>query len=276
MIRCCGPCGLAAGDFCLAALRHKPGDDALPVIALDLDHPAFARSACTTITLERLSDFFGFVRGQTVDEAYDAGAPALARDANHAVGGHCGFGHTKPLRMARVCIFCGAHAGTNAAYRQLAAGVAQALQARGLGLVYGGGRVGLMGSLADAMLALGGEVIGVIPRGLANDEVAHTGVEQLRVVESMHERKALMAELSDAFIALPGGYGTMDEFHEILTWRQLRIIDKPIGLLNSNGYYDDLLALYARMRDEGFIARNGRELFVSALQIETLFEAMHL
>jgi uncharacterized protein (TIGR00730 family) len=177
--------------------------------------------------------------------------------------------------MARVCIFCGAHAGTNAAYRQLAAGVAQALHMRGLGLVYGGGRVGLMGSLADAVLGLGGEVIGVIPRGLANGEVAHSGV-RLRVVESMHERKALMADLSEAFIALPGGYGTMDEFHEILTWRQLHIHDKPIGLLNSDGYYDDLLALYARMRDEGFIARDGRELFVSAPQIDKLFEAMHL
>jgi len=146
--------------------------------------------------------------------------------------------------------------------------------ARGFGLVYGGGRVGLMGSLADAMLALGGEVIGVIPRGLASDEIAHPGVEQLRVVESMHERKALMADLSDGFIALPGGYGTMDEFHEILTWRQLGIHDKPIGLLNSNGYYDHLLALYARMRDEGFIARGGRELFVSAAEIDGLLGAM--
>lgn len=175
--------------------------------------------------------------------------------------------------MARVCIFCGAHAGTNAAYRHLAAGVAQAMHARGFGLVYGGGSVGLMGSLADALLALGGDVVGVIPRGLANGEVAHSGV-QLRVVESMHERKALMADLSEAFIALPGGYGTMDEFHEILTWRQLRIHDKPIGLLNSNGYYDHLLALYARMRDEDFIARGGRELFVSAPQIDELLNAM--
>ncbi len=152
--------------------------------------------------------------------------------------------------------------------------VALALHARGFGLVYGGGRVGLMGSLADAMLALGSEVIGVIPRGLASDEIAHSGVKDLRVVDSMHERKALMAELSDGFIALPGGYGTMDEFHEILTWRQLGLHDKPIGLLNSDGYYDHLLALYARMRDEGFVARSGRELFVSALQIDELLAAM--
>ncbi|MGB6986419.1 MAG: TIGR00730 family Rossman fold protein [Candidatus Aquilonibacter sp.] len=178
--------------------------------------------------------------------------------------------------MARLCIFCGAHAGTNAQYRRLAADVARAVHAAGFGLVYGGGRVGLMGSLADAMLALGGEVIGVIPRGLASDEIAHTGVKELRVVDSMHERKALMAELSDGFIALPGGYGTMDEFHEILTWRQLRIHDKPIGLLNNDGYYDHLLALYARMRDEGFIASGGRELFVSAPHIDELLEAMHV
>lgn len=176
--------------------------------------------------------------------------------------------------MARLCIFCGAHAGTNAQYRRLADEVAAALHARGFGLVYGGGRVGLMGSLADAMLALGGEVIGVIPRGLASDEIAHSGVEQLHVVETMHERKALMAELSDGFIALPGGYGTMDEFHEILTWRQLHIHDKPIGLLNSDGFYDHLLALYARMGDEGFVARGGRELFVSAPHIDELLVAM--
>jgi uncharacterized protein (TIGR00730 family) len=174
--------------------------------------------------------------------------------------------------MARLCFFCGAHAGTNAAYRQLAREIAQALHARGFGLVYGGGRVGLMGSLADAMLELGGEVIGVIPRMMAGSEVAHEEIARLHVVETMHERKALMAELSDGFIALAGGYGTMDEFHEILTWRQLRIHDKPIGLLNSDGYYDHLLALYARMRDEGFIG--GHELFVSAGKIEQLLDAM--
>ena len=178
--------------------------------------------------------------------------------------------------MPRLCIFCGAHAGTNAVYRQLAAAVAKALHVRGFGLVYGGGRVGLMGSLADAMIALGGEVIGVIPRMMAGTEVAHEGIAQLHVVETMHERKALMAEISDGFIALAGGYGTMDEFHEILTWRQLRIHNKPIGLLNSSGYYDHLLALYARMRDEHFIASGGRELFVSAPSIDELLAAMKI
>jgi uncharacterized protein (TIGR00730 family) len=180
----------------------------------------------------------------------------------------------RTIRMARLCIFCGAHAGTNALYRALARAVAQAVFDRGFGIVYGGGRVGLMGSLADAMLALGGEVIGVIPRYLAGDEIAHAGVSDLRVVDSMHERKALMADLSDGFIALPGGYGTMDEFHEILTWRQLHIHDKPIGLLNADGYYDHLLALYERMRSEGFVSPGGRELFVSSGAIEDLLRAM--
>lgn len=178
--------------------------------------------------------------------------------------------------MGRLCIFCGAHAGTNARYRALARAVARAVFDRGFGIVYGGGRVGLMGSIADAMLALGGEVVGVIPRGLASDEIAHAGVKDLRVVDSMHERKALMADLSDGFIALPGGYGTMDEFHEILTWRQLRIHDKPIGLLNTDGYYDHLLALYDRMRSEGFVAAGGRELFVSAATIDAMLVAMAL
>jgi uncharacterized protein (TIGR00730 family) len=175
--------------------------------------------------------------------------------------------------MARLCIFCGAHDG-NGAFRSLAIDVARAVHAAGYGIVYGGGRVGLMGALADEMLELGGEIIGVIPRGLASTEIAHPGVEQLHVVESMHERKALMADLSDGFIALPGGFGTMDEFHEILTWRQLRIHDKPIGLLNTNGYYDDLLALYERMLGDGFITRRSRALFVSAPHITELLELM--
>ncbi|MGA7570340.1 MAG: TIGR00730 family Rossman fold protein [Candidatus Aquilonibacter sp.] len=176
--------------------------------------------------------------------------------------------------MARLCIFCGAHAGSNGDYRNLAAEVARAVHGAGFGVVYGGGRVGLMGALADAMLALGGEVIGVIPKGLATSEVAHDGVERLHVVESMHERKALMADLSDGFIALPGGYGTMDEFHEILTWRQLGIHNKPIGLLNAGGYYDHLLALYDRMRSEGFVTQNARQLFVGAPEIGELLRAM--
>ena len=172
--------------------------------------------------------------------------------------------------MSRLGIFCGAHAGRDGHYHALAESIAEVLVARGHGIVYGGGRVGLMGSLADAMLRRGGEVIGVIPSALATEEVAHGGVTALHVVETMHERKALMAELSDAFIALPGGFGTMDEFHEIVTWRQLRIHDKPIGLLNPDGFYDHLLAQYERMESDGFLSRHARALFVSAAAIEAL------
>ncbi len=171
-------------------------------------------------------------------------------------------------------IFCGAHAGRDGHYRALADDIADALVAAGMGVVYGGGRVGLMGSIADAMLERGGEVIGVIPASLASAEVAHDGITALHVVETMHERKALMAQLSDGFIALPGGFGTMDEFHEIVTWRQLGIHDKPIGLLNTDGYYDHLLALYDRMLDEGFLNARTRGVFVSAPTIDALLDAM--
>jgi uncharacterized protein (TIGR00730 family) len=172
--------------------------------------------------------------------------------------------------MHRLGIFCGAHAGREGRYRELADVIADALVARGCGVVYGGGRVGMMGSIADAMLERGGEVIGVIPRSLATQEVAHDGISRLHIVETMHERKALMAELSDAFVALPGGFGTMDEFHEIVTWRQLGIHGKPIGLLNPGGYYDHLLALYDRMQSEGFLSERTRALFVTAPTIEEL------
>ncbi len=176
--------------------------------------------------------------------------------------------------MPRLCIFCGAHAGSDERYRSLAKEIAQALVDAGYGMVYGGGRVGLMGSLADAMLELNGEVVGVIPRALATEEVAHDGIDSLFVVETMHERKTLMAKLSDGFIALPGGYGTMDEFHEILTWRQLHLHDKPIGLLNSDGYYDHLLALYDRMLDEGFLTSRTRKLFVAKPTIDALIRSL--
>jgi len=176
--------------------------------------------------------------------------------------------------MARLCFFCGAHAGTDGHYRSLADEIARALVDAEYGLVYGGGRVGLMGSLADAVLARGGEVVGVIPRALAREEVAHDGISALHVVETMHERKALMARLSDGFVALPGGYGTMDEFHEILTWRQLHIHDKPIGLLNTDGFYDHLLAQYDRMLGEGFLNSRTRGLFVAEATIDALLRSI--
>jgi uncharacterized protein (TIGR00730 family) len=174
----------------------------------------------------------------------------------------------------RVALFCGAHTGNGSGYIEIAQAVARNLVERKLGIVYGGGRVGLMGVIADAALAAGGEVIGVIPEALASKEVAHGGLTQLHVVGSMHERKALMADLSDAFIALPGGFGTMDEFCEILTWAQLRIHSKPVGLLNSGGYYDELLALFDKMVREGFVTVTNRSLVQSARDIDDLLARM--
>jgi uncharacterized protein (TIGR00730 family) len=149
-----------------------------------------------------------------------------------------------------------------------------ALVRTGFGVVYGGGRVGLMGALADAALEAGGEVIGVIPQALSHAEIAHGGITELHVVRSMHERKAMMAELSDGFIALPGGYGTMEEFCEILTWRQLGIHDKPIGLLNYDGYFAHLIELFDRMAGADFLTPQGRSLFVDAASIEDLLAQM--
>jgi uncharacterized protein (TIGR00730 family) len=174
----------------------------------------------------------------------------------------------------RVAVFCGSRTGTGAQYVEIAACVAQRIVERGLGIVYGGGRVGLMGVIADTALAAGGEVIGVIPQALATEEVAHAGLTQLHVVASMHERKALIADLSDAFVALPGGFGTMDEFCEILTWAQLRIHGKPVGLLNSNSYYDELLALFDKMVREGFVTVTNRTLVRTAPTIDELLALM--
>lgn len=174
----------------------------------------------------------------------------------------------------RVGIFCGAHTGNGSHYIDIAAAVSQRIVERGYGIVYGGGRVGLMGVIADAALAAGGEVIGVIPEALASKEVAHGGLTELHVVSSMHERKALMADLSDAFIALPGGFGTMDEFCEIVTWAQLHIHDKPVGLLNSNGYYDELLALFDKMVLEGFVTITNRSLVRSAATVDEMLQLL--
>ncbi len=163
-----------------------------------------------------------------------------------------------PLR--RVCVFCGSSAGRDARHAEAAATLGRVLAGRGLGLVYGGGSVGLMGVLADAVLAAGGSVIGVIPHGLAARELAHRGVSDLRVVPSMHARKALMAELADGFVALPGGIGTFEELFEVVTWGQLGIHKKPVGVLNVAGYYDPLVALLQHADAEGFIWAAGRAL----------------
>jgi uncharacterized protein (TIGR00730 family) len=174
----------------------------------------------------------------------------------------------------RICVFCGARPGRDPAYVRLARDAATALVTAGFGLVYGGGRIGLMGALADAALAAGGEVIGVIPVSLATTEVAHRGITDLRVVESMHERKALMNALSDAFLALPGGYGTMDELFEALTWRQLGFHEKPVVLLDANGFYDPLLAQLDRMTSDGFVAPRMRELLIVERSVPALIERL--
>jgi uncharacterized protein (TIGR00730 family) len=153
----------------------------------------------------------------------------------------------------------------------MATTLGRALAERGVEVVYGGGRVGLMGALADAALAAGGRVIGIIPRSLAESEVAHQGVTDLRIVESMHERKAMMAALSDGFIALPGGFGTFEEFCEAVTWVQLGIQQKPCVLANLDGYYDPLVALFDRGVTSGFISESNRRI---VRVVETLEELL--
>ncbi len=155
--------------------------------------------------------------------------------------------------LRRVAVFCGSRHGTEDAYVRASRGLGELMVRRGLGLVYGGGDVGLMGVIADAVLDNGGEVIGVIPESLRAREVAHEGLTELHVVDSMHERKRLMYSLADAMIALPGGIGTFDEFFEALTWNQLGIHRKPCGLLNVEGYYDPLVAMVRRAGDKRFV-----------------------
>jgi uncharacterized protein (TIGR00730 family) len=164
--------------------------------------------------------------------------------------------------LHRVCVFCGSSLGTSPAFREAAAALGRELVARGLGLVFGGGSVGLMGAVADAVLDGGGEVIGVIPQALATKELLHPRVADMRRVRDMHERKALMAELSDAFLALPGGLGTYEEFFEIVTWAQLGFHRKTIGLLNVEGYFDPLVTLIEHSIDAGFIKAAHRDLVV--------------
>ena len=166
--------------------------------------------------------------------------------------------------MTRICVFCGSSTGLRPTYTDAARELGTELARRGIGLVYGGGSVGLMGVIADAVLATGGEVIGVIPGGLASRELAHAGLTEQRVVGSMHERKATMASLADAFVALPGGLGTLEETLEMLTWVQLGIHDKPVVVLNVDGYFDGLLKMFATAVREGFLRREYFELLVFA------------
>ena len=168
----------------------------------------------------------------------------------------------QPLRS--ICVFCGSNVGSRPEYAAAAEAVGQLLAERGIRVVYGAGDVGLMGVLADAALAAGGQVIGVIPQMLVDMELAHRGLTELRIVRSMHERKALMAELSDAFLAMPGGVGTFEELFEVLTWAQLGIHHKPCGCLNIAGYFDPLSALLDHAVSEGFVRPQHRRLLISS------------
>lgn len=162
----------------------------------------------------------------------------------------------------RLCVFCGSSPGANPAYREAAETLGHALAGRGWGLVYGGGKVGIMGAVADATLAAGGEVIGVIPQALMRKELGHKGVTKLEVVGSMHERKKRMADLADGFVALPGGLGTLEEIFETLTWAQLGIHSKPCAFLNVAGYYDPLLEFLDRSVGERFVRAEHREMIL--------------
>ena len=160
--------------------------------------------------------------------------------------------------MRSICIYCGSNTGSNPIYAERAAALGTRLAQQGLAVVYGGGNVGLMGVVADAALAAGGEVVGVIPEQLVGWEVAHTGLTRLEVVANMHERKARMFDLSDGFVALPGGFGTLDEMFEMLTWRQLGIGDKPCAFLDVQGFFEPLVAMMDRMVEERFLHADQR------------------
>ena len=176
--------------------------------------------------------------------------------------------------MERVCVFCGASSGRRARYLDAARAFGATCARRGLGVVYGGGRVGMMGAVADAALAAGGEVIGVIPQELVERELAHDGLTELHVVGALHERKALMAERSDAFVALPGGFGTLDELAEQLTWSQLGLHAKPVGLLDVEEFWRPLVRLARHMTDEGYVRESDLTSIVVAADADALLDAL--
>jgi uncharacterized protein (TIGR00730 family) len=176
--------------------------------------------------------------------------------------------------MKRICVFCGSNAGADPVFLETAETVGEFLARKGIELVYGGGRVGLMGKVADAVLANGGRVTGAIPESLAIKEVAHAGLSEIHIVDSMHERKALMAELSDGFIALPGGFGTFEELCEIITWAQLGIHQKPCAILNVAGFYDNLIAQIEVSVSQNFIRDEHRRLVLVESEIGRLYDLM--
>lgn len=176
--------------------------------------------------------------------------------------------------MNNICVFCGSSSGFNDVYANAALVLGKELAARNKRLIYGGGNVGLMGIIADEVLAKGGKVTGVIPHFLFDWEVGHVGLTELIKVDSMHERKLLMSEKADAFIAMPGGFGTLEELAEILTWVQLSIIQKPIGILNVNGFYDHLIAQLNKMVEEGFLKQQNREMLLTSDNPEELLNIL--
>ena len=173
-----------------------------------------------------------------------------------------------------ICVYCGANAGANPVYAEAARALGRALVAENIALVYGGGNVGLMGIIADEVLRLGGEVTGVIPTALVEREVGHTGLTRQFIVKDMHERKAMMAQLADGFIAMPGGMGTLEELFEMLTWSQLGIHAKPIGLLNVDGFYDSLVGFIDHAKEQGFIRPAHAALMMVATTAEPLLQRM--
>lgn len=176
--------------------------------------------------------------------------------------------------MKSVCVYCGSKPGADPRFAAAATSVGNLLAVTGRTLVYGGGRVGLMGSVADGSLAAGGRVIGVIPRSLVEKELAHAGLTELRVVPSMHERKAIMAELSDGFLVLPGGIGTLEEFFEIWTWAQLGMHAKPIGLLDVGGFYSPMLRFIDQLVEQKFVRAEHRELLLVSPDVSDLLTRM--
>jgi len=178
----------------------------------------------------------------------------------------------KSVNVKRIAVFCGSATGVDPAFRKACIDLAGTLHSKRIGLVYGGGNIGLMGILADEMLRLGSEVIGVIPQKLVDIEVAHNDLTQMHIVPGMHERKALMANLSDAFVVLPGGIGTMEELFEMYTWLQLGYHDKPVALLNTNGFYNTLIGLLENMVQQGFLKKDRFEQLMIGEQPEELIE----
>jgi uncharacterized protein (TIGR00730 family) len=176
--------------------------------------------------------------------------------------------------MKSVAVYCGSSSGNQEIYTQQAQEMGRELARRGLTLVYGGGCVGLMGTIADAVLAEGGKVIGVIPGFLADKELAHKGCTELHIVETMHQRKLLMADLAEGFVAMPGGFGTLEELFEVLTWGQLGLHGKPVGLLNTQGFYDSLLALLDHMSAEAFLRSENRGQVLQNVSAAALLDAM--